>query len=510
MSIIKKLYGLRLLQPKSVLLFLQAMAENGINLMTLLAWIAKLYPEKIAIKTPFETISYRALHEKSQEFALFLSQKHAIRAKTKIGIFCKNDLPFIYSIFAASRLGASIFLLNTDMSKQQFCDLSENHFDFLIYENDFEEFFKNINLPKNTLNFSHFKNEKTNARPLLNRIFSSKIIVLSGGTTGKFKTAARKTSVFTFLNPFFSLIDQLNLPLFAKTCIAVPFYHGYGLATLFFAISLAAEIHILPRFNGKFNAKNTLDLLEKQAIQVFVCVPLMLHRLLENENLNPQKIDNLSHIISGGATISPILVRKTQQIFGHKLYNLYGTSEAGFALIAAPNDLKKHENTIGKPIFGVKISILNQNENKIGEIMLKTGLAMLNNTQNCIKTGDLGYKNNENYVFLAGRIDEMIVSGGENVYPIVLEQALAEHPDVAEVAVIGIEDHEFGQRLAAFVVLKKEAKNFEKATELQLKDWLKLRVARFEMPKRIVFIEEMKYTALSKPDKKSLAQMIEA
>ncbi len=137
---------------------------------------------------------------------------------------------------------------------------------------------------------------------------------------------------------------------------------------------------------------------------------------------------------------------------------------------------------------------------RIGQFCIKNKWSMRNSSNTWIETGDLGYRDKKGYYFLCGRADNMIVSAGENVYPVEVEQILITHPDVDDVAVIGISDENFGQRLKAFV---KPVEN-SCITREELFEWLRSRVARFQMPKEIVFLDNMPYTPLGKLDKKQL------
>jgi fatty-acyl-CoA synthase len=497
---LKNLAHLHLFSPKILFALLVALLQHGINPITLLASIARLYPEKNALVTPTQTVSYRDLCQQSLLLACYLKDNFGIKRHHRVGILCRNSVSFVHALFAASRLGAHVYLLNVEMTSKQLQNLTQNApqtFDLLIHDDDLTPLLQEAHYEASTLCVSAFAGipQYETSLPRLSRVSLSKITVLSGGTTGDFKTASRKVGLFNFLNPFLSLMEKVNPPLFSKTYIAVPLYHGYGLAALFFALSLAAEIHLLPRFE----VEKAADCIKTHRIGVLVVVPLMLHRLLEGQFLDKSNTRDLAHIISGGAALSASLVAKTQSVIGHKLYNLYGTSEAGFAILATPDDLKIHPDTLGKPILGVKIERENPGSEGVGEMVIRSNLRMLNSGKK-IKTGDLGYLNAEGYCFLCGRIDDMIVSGGENVYPFALERALAEHKEIRDVAVIGIDDVAFGQRLKAFVVVKPSSSLDEKT----LLAWLKPRVARFEMPKAIVFVSEIPYTPLGKADKKVL------
>ena len=193
---------------------------------------------------------------------------------------------------------------------------------------------------------------------------------------------------------------------------------------------------------------------------------------------------------------------------GKKLFNLYGTSEAGFCIIGTPAIISRKSASIGKPILGVRARIVNDSgavlgknelgKNEIGQLWIRS--SWTSNQQSWIPTGDLAYRDGEDDIFLCGRVDDMIVSGGENVYPVEVENILAQHPEIEAVAVIGIADAEFGQRLKA-VAIRKAGATLDPTT---LQEWLKPRVARYQMPAIIDFRDDLPYTSLDKVDKKAL------
>ena len=143
---------------------------------------------------------------------------------------------------------------------------------------------------------------------------------------------------------------------------------------------------------------------------------------------------------------------------GPILFNLYGTSEAGFCVMAEPDVLARKPESIGKPVWGVRASIVDESGREaaagaVGRLRIRSAWAASRNSWT--ETGDLARRDPEGDIFLGGRADDMIVSGGENVYPVELENVLVQHPDLEAAAVVGIPDEEFGQRLKAVVVTKR-------------------------------------------------------
>lgn len=201
--------------------------------------------------------------------------------------------------------------------------------------------------------------------------------------------------------------------------------------------------------------------------------------------------------MSGAAILSPVLVQQTQKLLGDILFNLYGTSEAGFCIMATAEDLKKYPNTIGRPIRNVQIRIIKSTNSKsIDSLELRCKWS--SNENQWVVTGDLAYVNEEGYCFLQGRVDDMIVSGGENVYPLELENCLLMHPKISDVAVIACSDSVFGQCLVAYVVCT------DQLDIPTLRDWLSVRVQRHQMPRYIIFIDELPLNSIGKVNKKAM------
>ncbi|MCC3357051.1 AMP-binding protein [Bacillus sp. REN16] len=495
------LYKIKLLSPIALYHLFRAVSTCGINLMTLLHFAEKKYSDRIAVVDDHETLTYKQLLDQSTKLAHSLVEKSQLRSGQKVGILCRNHASLVKSIFAVSRVGADLYLLNTEISKQQFDGFAERHkFDLIIYDDELSPTIQNFatkkilsyhpDLPAIS-NFLHSKNQVT-----LTRTTKGKLILQTSGTTGMSKDAAHKPSLFHYLNPFVAFIKRLKILDYDNAYIATPIYHGYGIAVLLLFMPLGKKVVI----TSGFNAQKARNLIRQHTIEVVTVVPLMLQKMLQT---NTEDLQTLKCIASGGAKLPTKLVEETFQILGPVLYNLYGTSESGLSFIATPQDLRYSATTIGKKISGLNIRILDRNKNEvpsstIGQLCMKNDWSILKKTW--IETGDAGYRDENGYYFLCGRMDDMVISGGENVYPIEVEQILIQHPQIHDVAIIGTDDEQFVQRLKAYVVPEKNAY----ITEGELLEWLRPRVARFQLPKEITIVEHLPYTTLGKLDKKQL------
>jgi fatty-acyl-CoA synthase len=502
-TLIGKLYRSGLLTIEGLWRLLEAIMTTGVNLMTMLRIAAKLRPDRAAVIDEKEQLTYKELWRQAESLAGALFADHGVRGGQKVAIVCRNHAAAIKTIFAVSRLGSHVFLLNPEMSADQLLALQERlNFDFFVYDEHLAEVFANPSLCRQSLPAYHPAANSIDRMSMISRKVRLKkakagnIVVMTGGTTGQPKAASRKPSILNFLPPFVALLTQVHLDRHRSVYIATPIYHGFGVAALFMGVMLGAEMY----FTRRFDAARSCSLIAKNAIQVVTVVPLMLQRMLKTD---PSSLSSLRCIITGGALLSPALARESLDRLGLVLFNMYGTSEAGFCIMATPAVLSKKPASIGKPVQGVRARIKSDADQAvgagaIGRLCIRSAWAV--SRKSWTETGDLAYRDPEGDIFLCGRVDDMIVSGGENVYPIELENVLLQHPEVDSAAVIGIADAEFGQRLKA-IVIKKSGTALDQSTLL---DWLKSRVARYQLPAVIEFRPELPYTSLGKLDKKAL------
>lgn len=501
------LYKVGMLTPRGLYRLVSAIYHYGINLLMLVKVAAQGYGQRAAIVDDRETLSFEQLFAQSERLSILLQQKYGLASGQKVGFMCKNHASLVKAIFAASHAGSDIYLLTPEMSIGQFNELLDRYdFDLLVHDAEMTAFIEQSAYAKERVLSYHEHLPAINLllhtsvpdKPKRQRTSASRIILLTGGTTGKAKRVAHKPSLFNYLPPFLALLTRLQLLRYQTAYIATPLYHGYGIAILLLFIALGKKIVITSRFD----AAKACDLIQQHKVEVVTVVPIMLDKMLKQQ---VNSLKSLRCIASGGAELNPKLVAEVFSKVGDVLYNLYGTSEAGLNMIATPHDMKYSANTIGQKIKGVSVHVLGPNKQKcgpgeIGEFCMKNSWSMRMKHRSWIETGDLGYRDEHGYYFLCGRTDDRIVSAGVNVYPIELEQLLIQHPAVQDVAVVGIRDEMFGQRLKAVVQLHPQAD----LTKELLLEWLRPRAARYQLPKEIVFVEQIAYTPVGKRDKKQL------
>jgi len=244
-------------------------------------------------------------------------------------------------------------------------------------------------------------------------------------------------------------------------------------------------------------------------------VPVMIQRILdlEDEVLDRYDLSKLRVVPVSGSALPGPLAEKWMDHFGDNIYNLYGSTEVAWATIATPKDLREAPGTAGRPPRGTVVKLLDEQGGEVGpgqtgRIFVGNEMAMDGYTGGggkqvvggLMSSGDVGHFDPQGRLFVAGRDDEMIVSGGENVFPREVEDLLARHTAVCEVAVVGVEDEEFGQRLRAFVVLE----SGRDASADELRDHVRANLARYKVPREVVFLEELPRNATGKVLKREL------
>lgn len=496
-TLLRVMKSLQLFSPVHLFQLFCSWVQHGSNLMMLLSFTATRNPEAKMLEVDGEVCTYQQMSREVMILAKQLSEHYQISNQSRIALVCATDIRGIQSLFALSRLGATVHLINPELSISQLEEALQNgSFDLVIWGREHD-------LPQGVacleLDDIYELIQETEQLPdmSLRRMSSGPFVLATGGTTGPSKLAPHQPAVGPYLKPLQTVITSFQLLDKRVAFIATPLYHGYGLSLLF--AFLAIGIPMI--FTKKFEVKKAAKLIEEHQVDFMNAVPLMVDRLVKN---HPEKLKSLKCIACGGAELPAPLIRLVQKKLGLLLYNLYGTTETGLNAIATPEQLACHPATIGTPLDGMVLKVLDASgkevkSGELGEFHISAQWSMQQNEAGLIPTGDVGYQDDKGLFYLTGRVDDRIVSGGENVYPNDLERLLMEHSEVADVLVVPVDDSEFGKRLYAYVV----AENTDVLPQ-DLTDWLAARAARFQMPKEIHFVKEIPYTALGKKDRKQL------
>ncbi len=476
-----------LVSPGNVLAVVSAAARSGVNLVTLLRVGARVSPGG-AIDDGRERVSYDALADQAEWIAAALHTEHGVGRGTPVAIAGPNGLGFVRALLAVSRLGARAVLLNPGLPSAQIERILDRHGISLLMATRTEIAATGAIL---TIDPDEILRSWAGSSIRPPRGSSGEIVVLTGGTTGLPKPAARTVGPGSVLRLFLHLVAALRLEQRRAVFVAVPLFHGFGLSAMMVALALGRTVYLRPGFE----AASAAALIEAERIDTLVVVPTMLRRLLAVTT----SLDPLRCVVSGGASLDVDLFQDARARLGEVLFNLYGTSEAGLSVLANPADLAAAPGTIGRPIWGAEIRL--GDEDALGDDgVLRVRNAASTAHGGWISTGDLAHRDAAGRLFIRGRTDDMIVSGGENVAPWELETVLATHPQVAEAVAVGVADHEFGQRLVAIVVLHSGAGIEADA----LLGWLAGKVARHQIPRNLTVRDTLLLTAVGKVDRRAL------
>lgn len=266
----------------------------------------------------------------------------------------------------------------------------------------------------------------------------------------------------------------------------------------------------------RFDPENTLDLVRDHRATGLAVVPVMLERIMDlpAATLAAKPMPTLRFATASGSRMRADSLIAFMDHFGDVVYNSYNATEAGLISTAVPADLRHAPDTAGRPIAGTTVRVLDEQldpvpTGEIGKIAVANDSAFDGYTSDDTKdyadgymlSGDLGRFDSDGLLYVVGRDDEMIVSGGENVYPLEVEQVLDAYPGVADAAVIGVDDERFGQRLAAYVVRSNPAVDAD-----TLKEHIKGQLAGYKVPRDIHFIEVLPRNATGKVLKRNLSE----
>ena len=490
---------------------------------------ARRHPDRAACIDEDGEFSYRELDEAAHAVANGLIEK-GVRGGDGVAILARNTRWFLIANYGAARAGARIILLNSEFSGPQIKEVSEREgAKVIIYDDEYTkavskaepELGKLRALGTNPDSDEPSGSEDETLAELIERSSKSpapkatkhaSIIILTSGTTGTPKGANRSTP--PTLAPVGGILSHVPFKANEVTSLPAPMFHALGYLHGTLALFLGSTL-VLRR---KFKPPLVLDDIEKNKVTAMVVVPVMLSRLLDAIEKMDKKPDlsSLKIIFVSGSQLGAELANRALKDFGPVIYNMYGSTEIAFATIAGPNDLQKNAATVGPVVKGVKVKILDDNGNErpqgeVGRIFVGNAFPFEGYTggghkqiiDGLMSSGDVGYFDEDGLLYVSGRDDEMIVSGGENVFPAEVEDLISGHPDVVEATAIGVEDKEWGHRLRAFVV-KKDGGSVD---EDGIKHYVRDHLARYKVPREVIFLDELPRNPTGKILKRELREM---
>jgi fatty-acyl-CoA synthase len=479
-------------------------------------------PDRVAIIDEAGSLTWERTHRRSNALARALRDE-GVEMGDGVAILCRNHRYFIEATMACAKLGAVALYLNTAFAGPQLADVLEREKPAaLIYDQEFTDLLSGA--AGSVRRFVGWEEKEGTDETTLEQLISrshgedleppsehGRYIILTSGTTGTPKGAQRSEP--EGLGSLAALFSKIPRRYGETAMIAAPLFHSWGFLHFMLSLPTAATMVLRP----KFDPEDTLRATAEHRARVLAVVPVMMQRILAlpDEVKRRYDLSALEVTAASGSALPGDLATRWMDEFGDNLYNLYGSTEVAWATIATPEDMRAAPGTAGRPPRGTVIRIVDEDGNDVppgetGRIFIGNPLAFEGYTGggdkehlgDLLSSGDVGHFDEEGRLFIDGRDDEMIVSGGENVFPREVEDLLADHDAVADAAAIGVDDEQFGQRLRAFVVKADGADT----SEDELKDYVKANLARYKVPREIVFVDELPRNATGKVLKRELAE----
>ncbi len=512
------------MRPDKVARIALAGARWGASLATGIVIGTIRHPGQIMLIDELGPLTYEEVDHRSNAVARGMREA-GLKEGDRVGLMCRDHRGFVEAAVGAAKIGADVLLLNTSFAAPQLTEVSKREdAAALVYDEEFTELMRGAG--RGRMRFIAWEEDEHQGRrdgtlaELVEQHDSSpvgppgrtgRITILTSGTTGTPKGASRERTPIT-LDPPASLLERIPMHEGQRVRIAAPMFHAWGFSNFALGLSLGSTF-VLKR---KFDPEQCLADVEQYRCEVLAAVPVMLQRILDLPERTRNRYDtsSLRAVCASGSPVSAELATHWMDAFGENLYNMYGSTEVSAATLARPKDMRAAPGTAGKPARGSIVRLYDEHGRPVpqghtgrifvGNAMLfegYTGGGSKDQLNGLMATGDVGYLDPAGRLFVQGRDDEMIVSGGENVFPKEVEDVLSDHKSVAEAACIGVEDEKFGQRLRAFVVTK------GKADEEELKQHVKSNLARYKVPREVVFVDELPRNSTGKVLKRKLEEM---
>jgi fatty-acyl-CoA synthase len=495
---------LRPTRPDRMLAAGLALARWGLTPASAYGVAAARWPDRLAVVDERERLSYAELDRRTNAVAHGLSAL-GVQDGGTVALLARNSAAFVVAEVAAAKVGADVVYLNTGFGSRQLaaaltgasvvvCDQ-----EFLPAVRDAAPGLRRVlawrdggGRATRTPTLDDLASGDDGPPPPLAR--EGRQIILTSGTTGDPRGAPHGAPPpLAGVSVLVSLLTAVPLRGGTTVVLPTPAFHAWGYLNLTL-VALLGSTAVLPH---RFDPADTLRQVEEHRAGGLVVVPAMLHRLLEVP-AGRHDTSSLDIVVVSGAALPVELATRAERRFGPVLYDLYGSTEAGYVSVASPADRRAAPGTVGRPLPGVQLRLLDADGREVprgqpGRVFVHGALTFAGyqdggdaqQVDGLVATGDVGRLDAGGRLFVEGRTDEMVVTGGENVFPAVVEAALAEHPAVAEVAVAGVPDETYGARLVAYVVRNSEVSADE------LRAHASTRLATYQVPRGIVFLDAL-------------------
>jgi fatty-acyl-CoA synthase len=471
------------------------------------------FPHTVGLYDDAGALTFAELRDRSDALAVAFGER-GIDSGDVVGLLARNHRGLALATVALAKLGADVVFLNTGFAGPQLVDVcAREGIAALIADQEFDDIASAMDVPRY---YSWVDGEASSSIPTLDDLAdqcagravgkpprTSRTVILTSGTTGTPKGATRETT--DAAGAALGFIARVPLKIRDTTLVAAPGFHAWGAAHLAAGMMLGSTV-ILHR---RFDPEATLAAIDMHQVRVLAVVPVMLQRILElPEDVRCRyNTSSLEVVASSGSALPGNLATRWMDAFGDNLYNIYGSTEVSIVSVADPHQLRTTPGTAGTPLRGNTIRLLDDHGHDVapgatGRIFVGNGALFSGYTgggtkqivDGLMSIGDVGHFDSNGNLLVDGRDDDMIVSGGENVFPQEVEDLIASMTGVQEVAVVGAPDDEFGQRLVAYVVKAPKAK----LTAAKVKDNVKANLARHKVPRDVTFVDVLPRNATGK------------
>jgi fatty-acyl-CoA synthase len=477
-------------------------------------------PSGTAIIDEAGGLTYRDLDRRSNALARGLAAR-GVGAGSVVALLARDHRGLVLAVAAVAKVGARLVLMNTGFATPQFADVADREAVRLVmYDEEFDAILSGLPAGIDRI---LTRAEGLPSRPTIDGLIAENsdaplprparaggLVLLTSGTTGTPKGAPRDR---VSLLQSAAFLDRIPLSRNQTMVMVAPIFHGTGLSQFILGLALGGTV-VLHR---RFDAEKTLASVAANRAHTLVLVPTMLQRIVDlgPEVLARYDTSSLRIIFSAGSALPTDLCLRATAHFGDVLHNLYGSTEVAVALVATPQDLAAAPGTVGRPPVGCRVALIDDHgavidePGVVGRIFVRSALSFGGYTDGrnkeivdgMLSSGDVGHVDSDGLWFVDGRDDDMIVSGGENVYPIEVEDLLSRHRDITEAAVVGVDDPEFGKRLRAYVVATG-------ALDADgVRTYVRDNLARYKVPRDVVFVEALPRNPTGKVVRRDLADL---
>ena len=475
--------------------------------------------ERTGLVDELGSLSYAEMDRRANAIANAWRAR-GLAAGDGVAILARNHRGFFDATFAAAKSGARAIFLNTDFAGPQIREVSAREgTSLLVHDDEYTESLEGVEPPLGRYRAWVDRPGDDTLEALISTADDSpppkpaqtaSVVILTSGTTGTPKGAARREP--RSLTPLGALLSKVPFRAREAVVVGPPMFHALGFGTAMLAVGLGSTLIVRRRFAPDA----ALEDVERHRATTMIVVPIMLRRIVDTVDKAPaaRDLSSLRIVFVGGSQLGGALASRAMDALGEVVYNLYGSTEVACASIATPEDLRAAPDCVGSPALGSVVRILDEHGRPLGAGA--TGRVFVGNPipfegytggggkeviDGLMSTGDVGHFDDAGRLYIDGRDDDMIVSGGENVFPGEVEELLNGHPEIAEAAAIGVPDEKFGQRLRAFVVRRPGAGLSDDDVRAHVRDNL----ARYKVPREVVFVDELPRNPTGKVLKKELA-----